>query len=84
MPRSGGGLDAFYRDNDAPGLPWHGPVAFGGSAAYADPVSVLQGSFGTPGNLEMVARSGNQLHAYWRDSGLAFTWHGPIVAETGV
>jgi len=32
----------------------------------------------------MVARSGNQVHAYWRDSGPSFTWHGPTVAETGI
>ena len=84
VPRTGGGLDAFYRDNDAPGFPWHGPAAFGGGADYADPVSLLQSNFGTPGNLEMVARSGNQVHAYWRDSGPSFTWHGPTVVTGGV
>ena len=83
-PRSNGGLGAFYRDNDAPSLPWHGPAAFGGNTLYAEPVSVFQSSYGIPGNLELVARTGNQLHAYWRDSGPAFTWHGPLTIAGGV
>ena len=84
VPRDGGGLDAFDRDNDAAGLPWQGPATFAAGTVYADPVSVIQSSFGTPGNLEVAARSGNQLQAFWRDSGPTFTWHGPSVITSGV
>ena len=84
VPRSAGGLAAFYRANDAAGLPWQGPAPFGGTTPYADPVSIFQSSFGAPGNLELVARTGSQLHAYWRDSGPSFTWHGPGVIASGV
>ena len=45
---------------------------------------MTQGKFGWPGNLEVIARQDTQLHAYWRDSGPSFTWHGPTVAETGI
>jgi hypothetical protein len=74
VPRSGGGLAHYWRDNDSPELPWHGPVVFGTSAGHIDAVALIQSNFGAPGNLEVVARAGNRLIFFWRD---AADWHGP-------
>ncbi|MBI3952175.1 MAG: DUF4185 domain-containing protein [Acidobacteria bacterium] len=30
---AGGGLAHYWRDNDSPGLPWHGPIVFGTSGS---------------------------------------------------
>jgi hypothetical protein len=41
-------------------------------------VTLIQSNFGDPGNLEVVCASGvDQLNYFWRDSGPAFSWHGP-------
>jgi len=87
VPLAAGGLAHFWRDNDAPGLPWNGPIPFGSSDTYAS-VALIQSNFTSSGNgagnLEVVARSGNRLDFYWRDDVAPFTWHGPIAFETGV
>ena len=43
---------------------------------------MIQSNFGSPGNLELIARAGNQLQFYWRDSGPAFRWNGPFPIMT--
>lgn len=79
VPRLGGGLSHFWRNNDDPSLPWIGPINFG-SGAISE-VSLIQSSFG-PGNLEVIAREGNRLALYWRTNGPPWTWNGPFyVAE---
>jgi hypothetical protein len=42
-------------------------------------VTLIQSNFGSPGNLELIARVGLQLHFMWRDSGPAFQWTGPFL-----
>jgi hypothetical protein len=76
-PLTAGGLAHYWRNNDQPGLPWSGPTAFGQSAGQVDAVALIQSNFGDPGNLEVVARIGNRLAHFWRDSGPPWTWHGP-------
>jgi Astacin (Peptidase family M12A) len=76
VPMANGGMAHFWRENDAPGLPWHGPFRFGTGNISA--VSVFQGNFGAPGNLELVAREGNRLAFYWRSGRPPFTWNGPF------
>jgi hypothetical protein len=87
VPLTAGGLAHFWRDNDDPVLPWNGPIPFGSSDTYAA-VSLFQSNFTSsgngPGNLEVVARSGNRLDFYWREDVFPFNWHGPIAFETGV
>jgi hypothetical protein len=78
VPRAGGGLDLYWRNNDDPAFPWHGPFAFGQSAGQVDAVSMIQGNFGSPGNLELIARVGDRLAFFWRDSGPEFIWNGPF------
>jgi hypothetical protein len=76
VPRRSGGIAAYWRDNDAPGLPWHGPALFGGRGTY-DALTMIQSNFGSPGNLEVVARAGDRLRVFWRDSGPGLAWNGP-------
>jgi hypothetical protein len=73
VPLVDGGIAHYWRDNDDPDLPWHGPVVFGGSRSY-DAVTMIQSDFGSAGNLEVVARSHRGLFLLWDD---ARHWHGP-------
>ncbi len=81
-----------YRDNDAPGAPWHGPFRIfewrssspsgnvGQIPAFPKAVSLIQSNFVSPGNLEAVVRVSPTLG----DDKLAFIfrdqigWHGPF------
>ena len=84
-PYPQGGLQHWWRDNDAPGLPWHGPIRFGQTVgAVSGPVALIQSTFDTPGNLEVVARVGDRLLHFWRESAGAMTWHGPFPFANGV
>jgi hypothetical protein len=73
-PMAGGGLGHWWRDNDDPLLPWHGPTLFG--LGSVDAVGLVQSSFGG-GNLEVVARMGGKLVHYWRNSE-TLEWVGPL------
>jgi hypothetical protein len=89
VPLASGGLAHFWRDNDAGDLPWHGPTPFGSTDVY-DAVALIQSNFSTsgsgPGNLEVIAHTGNRLDHYWRDDVDPFPWHGPfaIPGATGI
>jgi hypothetical protein len=78
-----GGLVHFWRNNDDPSLPWGAPTPFGLGLQFGFP-SLIQGNFGSPGNLEVVVGTfggSAELVHFYRDS---IGWHGPDVAETGV
>ena len=82
VPKVGGGLSHYWRNNDAPGFPWSGPKNFGAGNVLG--TAEIQSNFG-PGNLEVVALVGNQLVAYWRENHSPFTWHGPTATfATGI
>jgi hypothetical protein len=89
VPLASGGLAHFWRNNDAPNLPWHGPTRFGSNDGY-HAVALIQSNFSTagggPGNLEVLAQTGDRLHHYWRDDVNPFPWHGPtaIPGATGL
>lgn len=83
-PAAGGGLVHFWRTNDDPNLPWNGPIPFGQNLGMVDSVTMIQSNFGSPGNLEVVARVGSQLQFFWRDSGPAFNWNGPFLLVSTV
>jgi hypothetical protein len=55
---------------------------FGGSDRYQD-VTLIQSTYGNPGNLEIIARRGDRLAFFWRDSGPAFQWSGPYDIASG-
>jgi hypothetical protein len=84
VPSPTSGLIHYWRSNDNPAMPWSGPTFFGTGAGKFDAASLIQSNYGRPGNLEVVARIGNTLQAFWRDSGPTFTWHGPYPVTTGV
>ncbi len=75
VPLVDGGLAHFWRNNDAGGFPWRGPYPFGSGTVGA--TSLIQSNFGSKGNLEVVAREGERLAAYWRLDHNPWTWHGP-------
>ena len=80
---TGGGLFFLWRNNDDPSLPWSAPAQFGHSLGTVDEVTMIQSNFGSPGNLELIARVGLQLHFMWRDSGPAFQWSTPVSIFSG-
>ncbi|MEN3275392.1 MAG: hypothetical protein V7631_1182 [Massilia sp.] len=82
VPRAAGGMLFAWRNNDHPSLPWSGPMSFGTGAVEA--ITMIQSNFGSPGNLELIARVGDRLHFYWRDSGPGFRWNGPFPMFGGV
>jgi hypothetical protein len=83
-PLVGGGLAHYWRNNDNPQLPWSAPAPFGHSAGQIDAATMIQSNFGSPGNLEVVARTADRLIFFWRDSTSPFIWHGPYpVASEG-
>jgi hypothetical protein len=84
VPRTEGGFSYYWRDNDDPALSWCGPLNFATEAGIFDAVSFIQSNFGDPGNLELVARSGDSLLFFWGEPGLEMKWHGPEVIATGV
>ena len=84
VPLRDGALAHYWRDNDDPAMPWYGPVSFAGNIGNIDAVALLESNFGTPGNLEVVVRSGTNLLFFWRDSGPSFTWNGPTTITGGV
>src|SRR5207302_1684507 len=56
MPLAAGGLAAYFRENNTPGLPWETSAIFGQSVGRVDAVSMIQSNFGDPGDLEVIAR----------------------------
>lgn len=82
VPSSTAGLRHFWRNNDAPGLPWNDGGTFGTALGRIDAVALIQGNFGLPGNLEVVARAGDRLIHLWRDG--SFAWHTGVTIATGV
>ena len=83
VPHAAGGLAHLWRNNDA-GMTWSAPLRFGGSARYAG-ASVIQGNYGSPGNLEVVAvdEAGN-LDFFWRLDRAPWTWSGPYRVAAGL
>lgn len=84
VPKVSGGFSYYWRDNDDPALPWCGPFDFATEAGVFDAVTMVQSNFGEPGNLEIVARSGDQLAFFWGELGEELKWHGPEIIATGV
>jgi hypothetical protein len=73
-----GGLVHLWRNNDDPACPWSAPLRFGDGRLY-DAAAVIQGNFGTVGNLEVVAiDSAGKLAVFWRQDGPPWSWNGPF------
>lgn len=72
-PFGAAGIAYYSRDNDAASPSWRVKTVFGIDAGMVDAVSLIQSSFG---NLEVVARIGDRLAHFWRDS-VTGEWNGP-------
>ena len=77
-PLATGGLGHWFRDNDDPAFPWRIAPIFAQSAGVIAAVTMIESNFGTPGNLEVIARTGDRLIFLWRDSTQPLAWHGPF------
>ena len=71
VPGPQAGLMHFFRDNNSAGFPWNGPTTFGTGDASFEGASLIQSSYGDPGNLEVVGfpvgtQTGPLAH-YWRE-----------------
>jgi hypothetical protein len=78
VPLASVGIAHYFRDNDSPGMPWRAAPTFGASAGRVDAVTLIQSNFGDPGNLEVIARTGDKLQFFWRDSTTSLHWNGPF------
>ena len=47
-PMASGGLAHYWRNNDDPTLPWHGPTIFGQELGTVATVSFIERRFGKP------------------------------------
>lgn len=83
VPHRDGGLAHLWRDNDNPSMPWNGPFRFGDRRVY-NGAAVIQGNYGSPGNLEVVAVTGDELVFFWRMDHAPWTWNGPFTIARGL
>lgn len=74
VPFGDNGLAHYWRDNAAPGLPWHGPIPFGAGKVMG--VTAIESVWGQ-GNFEVAAVRDNRLEHYFR-GGSPLQWHGPF------
>lgn len=72
----------LWRNNDNEKHPWSSPVFFGQSLHAVTSVSVIQGPYGNPGNLELVVISGGKLFSLWRRAPRESQWNPPTAFLT--
>lgn len=83
-PLSGGGLAHFWRQNDSD-YRWFGPTSITPNNRNYDAADVIENqSRGSQKNLEVVARSGDELLHFWRSSAPHYRWTGPNKIASGV
>lgn len=78
------GLIHLWRNNDDPTMPWSAPAPFGAGIGLVDAVCMIQSNYGAPGNLEVIARLGEQLFHFWRGAGPGSSWQGPFLLSDGL
>ena len=61
VPRAESGFNHFFRNNDHLALPRIQALSVGVGQGHIDAISLIQSNFGTPCNLEVIARMGDQL-----------------------
>ena len=77
-PMSNIGLGHYWRNSNAPGMPWNGPFVFGTNVGHFDDVAL-----NSMVTLQVVARFGGSLIHYWREDAPTFQWHGPTLIPLG-
>ncbi len=83
VPNASAGIDYYWRDNDN-AMTWHGPSTLFGDQGKVDALSMFESNYGSPGNMEIVARQGQSLGFAYRND--LDPWSGifPISAPTDV
>lgn len=81
-PAESGGLVQLWRNNDDEKHPWSSPVFFAQSLTAVTSVSVIQGPYANPGNLELVVISGGKLFQLWRSASRGSQWNPPTAFLT--
>lgn len=77
-----GGLTSLYRDNDKNPPVWHGPTEVPtGSLRNIEAIGFIQSNYLDPGNLEVLVRSGKDLHLVHRKE---LAWQPPQVIATAI
>jgi hypothetical protein len=86
VPKANGGFSYYLRNNNRPDLRWLGPFDFAVDAGIFDAVTLIQSNLEGSTNLELVARSGDRLVSFWRESDMEPEpkWHGPFPIDMGV
>lgn len=78
-PQSGSGIAHAFRANDDPQQPWI-PNSLFAADHQSSGVSLIESTYGVPGNLEVVETNAaaTVISAWWTDlTVLPVTWHGP-------
>ena len=73
VPLGAGGIAHYYRPNSPIGA-WVGPTAIFGQGVF-DAVTLIESNLGGARNLELIARQGQELVAFYRDHATSM-WHG--------
>jgi hypothetical protein len=77
VPLADGGVAHYWRDNDNPAQPWNGPLRIPLALPRIQAVGLIQSTYGDPGDLELVVRTGKNLYHVRRGSVAPFTWSRP-------
>jgi hypothetical protein len=64
----------MWRNNDDPSQPWSLGGLIGQGLGTVDAVTMIESNYGSPGNLELVARAGSSLWSFYRNT----SWQGPF------
>lgn len=71
-----GGVIHIWQNNDYAHHPWINPTIFGAEVGKVSGVSLIEGNFGSLGNLELVITADENLLHYYRQS-FDRVWYGP-------
>jgi len=84
VPHRDHGIHHVWWDADLTIPCWRAAPLFARDLEHVEALTLIQSSFGDPGNLELVARTGDRLWFLWRQSeGDGYKWFGafPLVAD---
>jgi hypothetical protein len=82
FPCSKGGFCYYTGDNQRRYTRWMNQLCDGKGDITG--IAMIQGNYGTAGNLEVVAVKGKDLVHYWREDTGEKKWHGPFLITRGV
>jgi hypothetical protein len=81
--KEGSSLVHYWRDNSN-GNVWHRQDVIASGDAGNGPGTLIQSSYGSPGNFELLVLEGSSLVHYWRDNSNGNVWHRQVVITNNV